>query len=138
MDVHSLYTVILGRSPSIVLLNQLMFVTLNIESVYAYEALDRDKVAIDQDDPMAVNHVFVLVQFKEAMLLGKAKKLIEQVPLNYLTIYKTVNPRDNGFAHRRIYRAKRVFDGIHVDDTAKGQKYPVKNLSSPPGLGRSP
>jgi len=110
------------------LVNQLMFVTPSIESIYVYEALDRLKVNLDVDDPMALDHIFVLVKFSGLMNRVSAKKLIEQVHLNYKTIELTTNPRDNGFAHRRIYRARRALDQIIVDDCSKGIKLPIKNL----------
>jgi len=128
MDLHSCYTVILSPSANMVLVNQLMFVTPSLESVYAFQALDKAKVKLDADDPLALDHVFLLVTFKCCISLTAAKRLIEQVPLNYVTVYHTTNPRDNGYAHRRIYRAKRVFDGIHIDDPFPGMKAPIKYL----------
>jgi len=123
-----MFTVEIPACTSMVVVNHLLYVTPCIEYIYAYEALDRLKVKLDLDDPMAVKFIFLLVKFKNSISKVEAKRYIERVNLKYHTIYHSVNPRENRCAHRRIYRGRRSLDIIYVDDMSNGMKMPVKNM----------
>jgi len=131
MDLHYCYTVIIPSTTSMVMLNHLMYVTTTLESMYVYEALDRVKVHLDSEDPMAINHLFAMLKFNERLSNYKVRKLVEACSLSYIKVQSTTDPKENGFAHRRVYRARRVFDIIHVDDTSRMPKPPLTNLEWP-------
>jgi len=131
MDLHYSYTVVLPSSASLVLLNQLMYVTTTLESMYVYEALDRAQVHLDSEDPFAINHLFAMLKFSERLSNYKARKLVEAVHISYIKVHNTTDPKENGFAHRRIYRARRVGDMVHTDDTSRMPKPPITNLERP-------
>jgi len=131
MDLHYCYTVVLPAFTNMVMLNQLMFVTPTLESMYVYEALERDKIQVDSEDLMAINHLFVMLKFKERLSNLQVRRVVEAVNLRYTKVQFTTDPKENGFAHRRIYRARRVGDMFQTDDTSRMPKPPITNLEWP-------